>query len=66
MAKKKTKTELNKFSEFGTAFRVLIPCRNDDTGNQYAINDTVSVEQFPPDVIENWLDIGVLEPREVE
>ena len=67
MSKKKTaKTDLSDFARYGTKFTVLIPCRDDETGKQYETGAAVSVEDFTPDVLENWLEIGVIEPAEVE
>lgn len=66
MTKKQTKTKLTEFAKYGMSFRVLVPCRDDETGKAFKVGDLVSVENFDTAVLENWLDIGVIEPREVE
>jgi hypothetical protein len=43
-------------------YRVLVPCRSDERGQQYRPGDTVADGDFPPEVIANWLAIGVLAP----
>lgn len=49
-------------------YRVLIHIANDRTGNQYDAGSEVDndVEKFSDDVIENWLNIGVLEKIDSE
>lgn len=43
-------------------YKVLIHITNDRTSNQYDAGEEVDndVEKFGKDVIDNWLDIGVL------
>lgn len=44
-------------------YKVLIHITNDRTSNQYDAGEEVDndVEKFSDDVIEDWLNIGVLE-----
>lgn len=43
-----------------TQYEALVACRNDATGKAYKPGDQVEAGDFEPDVIENWLRIGVL------
>ena len=42
------------------AYTVLIACRSDATGIRFKPGDTVRDGDFPAEVIEHWLEIGVL------
>jgi hypothetical protein len=44
-------------------YRVLIPCANDETGKRYDFGARVTDDDFPADVIQDWLtaDKPVLE-----
>ncbi|MCC6192065.1 MAG: hypothetical protein IT318_23800 [Anaerolineales bacterium] len=44
-----------------TTFRVLVTCRSDETGQAYAPGDTLTGDDFPQEVLANWLEIGVIE-----
>lgn len=46
-----------------TAYKVLIPCRDDKTGKSYRPGDTVTADDFAQAVINAWLknDPPVLE-----
>lgn len=55
MSKKKTAVD---FARVALDYEVLIACGNDETGRSYAIGDTVTNADFPPDVIAAWLTIA--------
>lgn len=40
-----------------TEYEVLIACRSDQTGKSYKPGDTVTVADFPAEVIANWQTI---------
>lgn len=41
-------------------YRVLVLCHNDATGKSYRPGRVIGPKAFPAEVIENWLEIGVL------
>ena len=48
MTKKKTKPAVRQY-------RVLVACRNNDTGKSYWPGETVTADDFPQEIINNWL-----------
>lgn len=41
-------------------YMCIVGCENDKTGKRFEPGDTVSDKDFSPEVIANWLEIGVL------
>lgn len=45
----------------GKIYKVLIEISSDATGKSFLPGQTITGDDFPSEVIENWLQIGVLE-----
>ena len=50
MAKKKNET-----TKETAVYKVLVPCGNSATGQEFEPGDTVTADDFPKKAIDNWL-----------